>query len=427
MDPFKFAISGTVAMLALATVAKADALSEMKIQMASLERDTVNRMVGNNNAYGKDDTNVHVILIGPTADAPAAAAPPATVLSWSGYARVGLVAGHDNIAVGTNGFTGFTNGYPLDMEGRAKFKVVASTETDMGTFGVSLGVRSISNAAAGLNGGNNGAQESFGSFNGGRPGAVFDGYYGWWKTGNITFSGGNGSALGSGSLVYNSFTFDAACTCQYGNNGWGAISMPRNGKPFSNSSANTPITAVLSYQDGPLLAGIGIEDAGNVAAGGNGAGALGFSGKLAYNNDLKAGNFGLELSGGYWGAPIGNAAWSVIAGGAFKYDPITLGMSIGTGNVGAYGTTGVLGLNADYTIGNLYAVAALSPTFTAELGFVHDFGTNVTDITNGASLFEAGLYWKPKKQFVLGVEGQYQSGGLNDAGYTAAAITRWSF
>lgn len=146
---------------------------------------------------------------------------------------------------------------------------------------------------------------------------------------------------------------------------------------------------------------------------------------------MKNGAFGAELSRGYWGTSIAGAsgAWAIISGAAAKFDPINVGASLGIGNVSIYGGAGSsLDVNADYTIANAYAIANLTPTFSVELGAVHDFGTNATDILSGASLFEGGLYWKPKKQFVLGVEGQVQSGGINDNGdYTAAAVTRWSF
>jgi len=418
MKNFTNLLLAASALALTAGAAHADMLSDLKVKFMTVDSTQIGTMVGNGGAFASDEY-VHAIVVSPTADAPAPSA-PATVLAWSGYVRVGLAGGHDNAAVGTNGLTGLAGGtaagYPIDLLGREKLKVVGSTETALGTIGASVSFRTNNSITAGFQ------QEAAGAFNGGRGGVSGDGYYGWLKTGNITFSGGNGNVLGSGSLVYNTFTFDSVCTCMYGNDNWGAIATPRNGAPFSNSSKNTPMMAALSYQDGPIVAGAAIEDAG-------GNGNLGFSGKVAYNNNLKAGAFGAELSGGYWGGSgvgSGNAAWAVIGGVAAKYDPITLGLSLGTGNTGGYGA-GTIGQNAAYTIGNAYASVGLTSDISAELALVHDFGTDATDILNGASLFEIGAYWKPQKQFVLGLEGQFQSGGVNDGGYTAAAVTRWSF
>lgn len=78
------------------------------------------------------------IMISPAAAAPA---PPATVLSWSGYARAGPATSHDNIAVRTNGFTGLKDQYSTDVEGRAKLKAVGSRDTDMGTFCAAIAIR----------------------------------------------------------------------------------------------------------------------------------------------------------------------------------------------------------------------------------------------------------------------------------------------
>jgi len=444
----KFLLAAT-AIAVTAGAAQADALSGLKIDMQTLSEDQANSMVGGGNVFTHDGDNIHAIYVKPTADAPAVVAPQ-TVLTWSGYVRVAVVGGHDNNTIGANGFTGVagnaSNAYPVDLFSREKLKVTGVTQTDLGELGAAISIRTnTTSAGAGWN-------ETDNSYNGGRSTVTSDGYYGWLKSGNIVFSGGNGSLIGgTGSLLYNTFTFDSICTCQsnFGNDGWGAISIPRNGSPFGNSSKNTPVTATLGYMDGPIVAAIGLEDAGtqNVGAVGNTNAAgpgLGFTGKIAYNNNLKAGPFGAELSAGYFSSGVGaanptgnNAAWSIIGGASYKLDPITLGASLGTGNVGAYGGTGTVGnfstyttqvlANSGYTIGQAYAVVTLAPGISTELAFVHDFGSDAGDMMNGASLYQAGLYWKPKKQFTLGAEGQFQSGGGNDGGYTLGTVARWDF
>lgn len=371
MNVLKLALLSTAVVTAVSVSAHAENLEALKAQMDSLTLDAV-------------------------ADAPAAA--PTTSIAWSGNIRAGVVVTYDPIAA---------NQYATDVESSARLKVVAKTDTAVGEVGVSFQLRGIAN-------------ETRAAYNAGNGNLVTDGYYGYWKfTPNLTLSAGIQNPIEKGTLAKNIYSFDFICTCYYGNDGWGAIfNAPVSGRALNDSSSQNPAQFALTYADGPIGVAVALEDANNV---GNNS-AFGGSAKIGYKLDA----VGFDVSGGYWGNPNGgNAAWTVNGGVGVNLNPITIGGSFGVGHMDNVSAANIY----DYSAGSLYATAKLGDAASIELGFVHDFGTAALaqDRYAGASLFEGAVYYTPVKQLVVGLEGQYQSGGLQDGGYLASVVTAFKF
>lgn len=394
MKVFKIALLGAAALSAVSVGARADDLSDLKAQIEALNARVASIETAPAVPAGYQLVSFskvgdeHVISIMPTADVPA----PTTEVKWSGAVRAGVMAAYGG--VGKN--------YTTDVWSAMRLKVVGKTETAVGEVGVSIGLRADNDTKGGTNIGN--------------PGVTSDGYYGWWKmTPTLTFSGGIQNPIQKGSLSRSSYSFDAICSCFETDSGMGAIMNNPIGKgnSLSTSSANHSSQMTLTYADGPLGLAVSLEDSNNS---GNDS-ALGGSAKASYKMDT----VGFDLNGGYWGNATGNAAWSVSAGMGATLGVFKLGASVGTGNMGAFKS------NADFTAASGYAVVALGSQASLELGIVHDFGGNAADVYSGATLYEGGLYYTPVKQLVLGLEGQYQSGGAADTGYIANVVSVWKF
>ncbi|MDE2383846.1 MAG: hypothetical protein KGO53_04440 [Alphaproteobacteria bacterium] len=406
MKGFTLSLLATAAVVAASASAHADNLADLKAQIETLNarvatlEATPSVPAGYSMISFSKEGDEHIISIMPTADAPAA---PTTSISWSGYVRGAVVSAYDSSAKAGSQYTN-------DIEARAKLKVSGKTDTAVGEVGATIELRTTANTSIASP-----YTELNGNYNSGNPVVQTDGYFGWWKmTPNLTLSGGIGNSVQKGTLAKSAYSFDAQCSCYY-TDGWGAISNTPVKAPLSDSSNAAPAQIALAYNDGPLGLAVALEDAGNDAA--TNASAFGVSGKASYKGDM----FSADLSGGYWGHPTGNAAWNVSAGVGMKMDMVSFGAALGTGNGGAYQK------NIAYTGLSAYAIAKIADQAQFELGFVHDFGTDANDKLQGASLYEAGLYYNPVKQLTLGVEGQYQVGGVADQSYVADLVTIFRF
>ena len=396
----KIALLGTAALAAVSVSARADNLSDLKAQIetlnarvATLEATPAVPAGYSMVAFSKEGDN-HIISIMPTADAPAAAA---TTISWSGYVRAGIVTTFDSTAaVGSR--------YSTDIRARAGFAVSAKTDTAVGEVGV--------NIATVANGGSDNALK----YNAGNSALSTDGFNGYWKfTPTMTLTAGV-----LGTLSKSGYTFDANCTCAY-NDPWGAI---------FGSPTGDPIAMKLGYADGPISFAVQIEDANN----NNDNSAFGVSARAKYSMDM----ISMDLGGGYWGNTYtgGDASWAVSGGVGLKFDPVTLGVSVGAAHYGKGGQSSnpVLPLpgpapsaNYDAWSAGGYANVALGDTSNLELGVTHDFGTAAVDATAGATVMNAGIYYTPVSKLKVGLEGAYQTGGAADKSYTAALVTWFKF
>jgi hypothetical protein len=409
MNVFKTALLGAAALSAVSFGARADNLSDLKAQIEALNARVASietapavpagyQMVSFSRAGDQ-----HIISIMPTADLPAT-----TTITWTGNVRAGVMAAYDP-TVNTAGTNSSNSKYSTDVWSAMRLKVVGKTDTAVGEVGVSIGFRADNDTKAGTLIGN--------------PGVNTDGYYGWWKmTPNLTLSGGIQNPIQKGTLAKSGYTFDAICSCYETSWGMGSIMNDplAKGNALSTSSANNPSQMTLSYADGPLGLAVSLEDSNN---NGNNS-AVGGSAKASYKMDT----VGFDLNGGYWGnTNAGDASWSISAGMGASLGMIKVGGAVGTGHTGANMTGSKPAANFDYTAVSGYATVALGDQASLELGIVHDFGSAAADIYNGATLYEAGLYYTPVKQLVLGVEGQYQSGGASDTGYLANLVSVWKF
>jgi len=152
-------------------------------------------------AYGNKATYISVL---PTADAPAGA-----TITWSGYARAGLVYTNDKtdysikkydwrgtpgrgewVKDGSYTYKGNYDDGDIDVKARGQVRVTASTDTAVGEVGVDIRLR--------------------GNFNGNGAADVYsDLAWGYWSmTPELTFGGGYAGSLGNIS-----YGLDGACNC----------------------------------------------------------------------------------------------------------------------------------------------------------------------------------------------------------------------
>ena len=225
-------------------------------------------------AYGTKSTVISVL---PTADAPAG-----TTITWSGYARAGLVYQNESVDASRDSYnwdtgneewvfdeessaSGSADDDDIDVKARGQIRVKASTDTAVGEVGVDIRLRA--------------------NFNGNGSGDVYsDVAWGYWAmTPELTFGGGY-----TGSLGNIGYGYDGACSCYYTDNADLAF----------NPNDTTQLR--LSYGSGPVSFAIALEDA-SIRAGGDNFGAddvanedeLGVAGEMKYSGDIFSG----EISG----------------------------------------------------------------------------------------------------------------------------------
>ena len=382
MKAMKIALLGTAALAAASVSARADSTSDLKAQIEALNArvatlETTPAMpAGYSMVSFTKEGNNHVITIMPTADAPAAAA---TVVTWSGYVRAAVVSGYSGNPAGN---------YATDIRAKAGFNVTGKTDTAVGEVGVSISTQA--------------STAGFAAYNVANPVIQTDGFSGWWKiTPNFTLTGGV-----LGTLSKSGYSFDANCTCAFNDSNASVISGVYGG--------GDPAAMKLSYADGPLSFAMQVEDANNAAN----ASAFGVSGKIGYSGDM----FGADVDGGYWGNANSaqQAAWAVSTGIGGKFGMFSMGVAAGLGS-------GILA-NDDYTKVSGYAKAALSDSMGLELGVTHQWNTQ---LSNGWTEFDGGVYYTPVKQLTFGIEGEFDSAdagsGKLDGNYTAAFLTIFKF
>jgi hypothetical protein len=191
-------------------------------------------------AYGNKATIISVL---PTADAPAG-----TTISWSGYARAGLVyennsveqkvtSTDDTLLDGTDAdgnpitiesYNFDTDDDDIDVKARGQLRVKASTDTAVGEVGVDIRLR--------------------GNFNGNGNADIYsDIAWGYWAmTPELTFGGGYNKSLGDIGYGY-----DGACSCYYMDNADLAFN-PGDVTQLRLSYASGPFSMAMALEDGSL-------------------------------------------------------------------------------------------------------------------------------------------------------------------------------
>jgi hypothetical protein len=258
-------------------------------------------------AYGNKATIISVL---PTADAPAG-----TTISWSGFARAGLVYENSSVdysadvldadgeSVGTLDLDGDPDTDPIDLplsvdsdeddidvKARGEIRVKAATDTAVGEVGVDIRLR--------------------GNFNGnGNADAYMDVAWGYWSmTPELTFGGGYAGSLGNIGYGY-----DGACTCHYTDNADLAFD-PGDTTQMRLSYASGPISFAVALED--ASARLGADDFGANDAGVNGD-RLGAAGEMKYSGDAFSGEVSAVWRDTDEDATGSDARWQVGAGLGF--------------------------------------------------------------------------------------------------------------
>jgi hypothetical protein len=335
-------------------------------------------------AFGNKATIISVL---PTADAPAGA-----TISWSGYARAGLVyseskfdesiTGLDGDGVATAPTTESGEFDDLDVPARGQIRVKAKTDTAVGEVGVDVRVR--------------------GTWSDGGNGAVnarMDVAWGYWAmTPELTFGGGYAGSLGNIGYGY-----DGACSCYYTDNADLAF----------NPGDVTQMR--LSYASGPLSFAVALED------GDNGGKKLGAAGEIKYSGDMISGEISgvwrdLDASEDY----DADEMWQIGAGlGLSLGDMVSLSLAAAMGHdQGGFDTEELGDVFITASANDWWGVTALasvnlSDEIHAELagGYRKRDGETISASEAG---FEyetwgvmAGLYYEPVDQLTIGLEGEF--------------------
>ena len=373
--------------------------------------------------YGNKATIISVL---PTADAPAG-----TTISWSGYARAGLVYSNSHSEADASKHTWNGSAWvedksidvndsdedngDIDIKARGQLRVKASTDTAVGEVGVDIRLR--------------------GNFNGNGSADVYsDVAWGYWAmTPEMTLGGGYAGSLGN--IGYGA---DGACNCYYTDNSDAADFNPGDTTQFR-----------LSYGSGPFSMAVALEDA-SIRGGGDDLGGgdsyngdrLGAAAELKYSGDTFSG----EISGvwrdvqDYDGTFMvgGNdfdveadidAIWQVGAGVGFAIgDMANLSFAAAMGGGPAYKTfegqiTDAVPYNQTWWGVSALASANLSDEIHAEIGAAYknrDGDSADFDDVDGSDLSSdgidanewtvlGGIYYDPVDQLTIGLEGEWIS------------------
>jgi len=448
MKSIKLALLGGAALAVSAAAAHADELDALKAQIETLnarvaameaapavpagyqliaisEGDRVNtpglEWTGRGlAAYGNKATYISVL---PTADAPAGA-----TITWSGYARAGLVYTNDKtdysikkydwrgtpgrgewVKDGSYTYKGNYDDGDIDVKARGQVRVTASTDTAVGEVGVDIRLR--------------------GNFNGNGAADVYsDLAWGYWSmTPELTFGGGYAGSLGNIS-----YGLDGACNCYYTDN------SDVNFNPGDTTQMR------LTYASGPFTMAAALEDA-SKRAGGDNFGAtdsvngdeLGASGELKYSGDTFSG----EISGVWRGISEdydtnADSLWQVGAGLGFSLGDmasISLAAALGAGpvvNTYEGEIVSAYAANNDWWGVSGLASANLSDAVHAEIaaGYKAREFDNYSDadgdsVNNGQWdqwTVLAGVYYDPVDQLTIGVEGEWISTNRSATLYDSA-------
>ena len=372
-------------------------------------------------AYGETATIISVL---PTADAPAT-----TTITWSGYARAGLIYNDysEDLKVDYRVWDSEDQEYSdwarlgktssddddIDIQARGQLRVRASTDTAVGEVGVDIRLRA--------------------NFDGNGDTDVYsDTAWGYWAmTPELTFGGGYADTIGNINYGY-----DGGCTCYYTDN------ADVNFDPGKTTQLR------LSYESGPFSMGVALEDASILdrdqydVAGNSGRGdinhdQLGAAAKIGYSGDVFSG----EIAGNWRSTssdefPGVDNLWQVGAGVGFDFGEVvalSLAAAFGSGpglSVASSGNIGglvipELGLdNQDWWGVSALASFKFTDAWNAEVGVGYknrdydSFSDNCIDdlctlgaYTNGADYDTwavlAGIYYDPVPQLTLGLEAEW--------------------
>jgi len=363
-------------------------------------------------AYGNKAT---VISVMPTADAPAGA-----TITWSGYARAGLVYentendgrirfydydGGDRDLVLDESFSDvlsedFEGDDDIDVKARGQLRVKAATDTAVGEVGVDLRMRA--------------------NFNGNGEGDVYmDVAWGYWAmTPELTFGGGYAGSLGNIGYGY-----DGACSCYYTDNADLAFN-PGDTTQMRLTYASGPLSMAVALEDGSFDGG-DTDDSFNDQDAINGD-KLGVAGELKYSGDMFSGEISAVWRDSDEDTTGADANWQVGAGVGFGLGDIaslSLAAAMGEGFFATFSEgdlESALPYNNQWWGVSALATFNLTDEVHAELGAgyksregdsfsVEAFGD--TWLSDGVDYetwgILAGIYYTPVDQLTIGLEGEW--------------------
>ena len=363
-------------------------------------------------AYGNEATYITVL---PTADAPAGA-----TITWSGYAKAGVVYNNTSNDVKTKyraykGDDWRTIGHlsqdsgDTDILARGQLRVTAATDTAVGEVGVDIRMRA--------------------DFNGnGKSNVYSDVAWGYWAmTPEVTFGGGYAGSLGNIGYGY-----DGACSCYF------TDSADLSFNPGDTTQLR------LTYASGPLTAAVAFEDASKFDKNDgetNNTDKLGVAGELKYSGDAVNGEISAvwrdtddnDFSGvnDLWqiGAGLGfnlgdRASLSLAAAyGQGPYQKVASNSSPDSGDITTafpfnntwWGITGLASVNLTEEVH-----AEIGAGYKSRSGDDYDDGEVSSDGLDGNHWgILGGIYYDPVAQLTIGVEAEYY---VNENSYTLTCV-----
>jgi hypothetical protein len=394
MNYSKLICFGAAGIALFTTTARAETLSDLKLQIEALNARlaqiesapsvpagynlmSISKVEGvevldtdNASMFGTTGTAIAVL---PTADVPAS-----TEIVWTGYVSAALTyndtetAGFD--ANGDGDFLDAGEAAPvendaLDIKSKAGLNVNAKTETAVGEVGVSIALL----AEVATTGGINRTHDSA---------VATDGFKGYWKiTPELELSGGVFS-----SATKNGQGWKGKADDQYANDD------PTG--HYGTNTGNDPAQIRLTYKSGDIAVAIAAEDYNNVAN----KSTIAVAGEFKYSGD----DISFELNSGYFNNADSaiDDNWTVNAGAGFKFAGIgLLSAAIGVGE-----DRHTVGNSDQYIKGSLYASFDLSDSVR------FDAGVGYRDYKARPDMwaFGGGLYYSPVSQLTIGIEADYQ-------------------
>jgi len=328
-----------------------------------------------------------------------------TSVVWEGRLRLGFgtlydstssigssaasnVYGPTGTLIGTTGGSGGQS-HITEFNAGGHIGVVGKTQSPWGEVGVSVAVAT----AVGTNpNGPNGFLDGQ-SFN-----VVSDGSFAYMKfSPNFTLTGGQVAGVST------AYSWDSNATNYfYGGTGGGVLGF--------RSSSYDPIGLRVSYYDGPL----GLDAQINNSATIDSVSAFGGAVKASFKMD----GFGADVGAAYNGNPTAQGSWGLFTGAGYKSGVFGVGAAAGMGGAGSTAITTVPASLFGYV--NIFDQARF------EMGATREFvaaGNN--------TVFGAGMYYTPFKQFTIGLEGNYNMNSLGaafgDGSYGVGVVSQFSF
>jgi hypothetical protein len=408
MTTIKTTLFAAAAMTAASTMAHADELSDFKALIEALTTRDATAHAAVNVPRG---FKIHPTADAAPADAAAEVEEPFVEVKTSGYIKTGFI--HSDIKDGSP----LDKSSDFDVEGGVNVK--GSVQSALGEVGATIQAKwdiaeSSTNAAS--------------------IALRDEGLIGFWQFADtMKLEAGRGNA----GRLENGIDKNTKRLWTFGNR---RVRSENAGAGFFDRDAYNAFMG-LAYASGPIQVTVRAHDAtrGVTGAAGSDDDALGGSARGVYTSDL----FALELAGGYWGQSnaknlplINQIGVKWLAGVGTELDfisglPISLGFQTGKLHNGTktMKISGSVGFTLTDTI-TAGVGAGWTKISAVPVG-------SVTEINHKEKVIHGEIYYAPMSYLIVGLEADYFKDGkpkvgvpaalLNNDGFTAAVVTRYSF